>query len=329
MEKTEEIVCKEVMDYINAPKHNKPCMLQSIKKDLRTPAVIELIFSRPDIFKLGIEAQYVPKENMNKEIAKRMVFSYPKLLCKKDKKGKFIIPEEFQNYEVFLAFYFSRAIIQQRQRDFSYASCDDIYDNENSIKYRDELLLDLIELITFISNKTQKDYWMVKLKDSYEYLNQYIKNKNANNYVDGNYEKKYDTVTIEHNKPLLIVVEEKFPVFCKHLANLISNSYFEKDYYFLQYIEDSFFEKEKIVITYDSGGLFDSSDYNDDNMFVITIKQFNGNFGKNEIIIPINYENYIDEVSDRVIDEIIRKLSLEPEQGDNSKKFVRKTKKDQ
>lgn len=32
MVKNEEIVYQEVIDYINAIKHNKPCILQNIKK---------------------------------------------------------------------------------------------------------------------------------------------------------------------------------------------------------------------------------------------------------------------------------------------------------
>ena len=332
MKKNEEMVYQEVTDYINAPKHNKPCMLQSIKKDLRTPKIIELIFSRPDIFNLEIEVQHIPKEYMNKEITKHIVFSAPKLLAKKNSKDEFIIPEECQTYEVFLAFYFSRAMIQQKQRNFWYGSCDDIYDNENSIKYKDELLYDLGCLFSFIIEKTGKDPIKLKTDTCYEYLNEYIKQKDICNYVDANYEKKYDTITIGYNKPLLIAVEEKSPVFSKHLANSINNSFFAGNINFnLKLIE--ILEEHEIVIAHDPESFFDFFGSKDGDSSTVTIKNYKYNsdhdFYKVSIKMPKNYENNIDRVTDDVIDEIISKLSLEPEQGASSKKFVRKTKKDQ
>ena len=44
MQKTEEQVYNEIVAYINAKKHNRPCTLATIKKNLRTPKIINLIF---------------------------------------------------------------------------------------------------------------------------------------------------------------------------------------------------------------------------------------------------------------------------------------------
>ena len=66
--KTEEDVYKEIEDYINGYKHNRPCTLASIKKVFRTPRIIDLVFSHPDIFNLEMELIHVPPEYRSEKV---------------------------------------------------------------------------------------------------------------------------------------------------------------------------------------------------------------------------------------------------------------------
>lgn len=76
--KTVEEVYNEIIAYINGEKHNRPCTLASIKKALRTPEIINLIFSRPDIFHLNTEIKHVPDEYLTDELLVKYILKYPK-----------------------------------------------------------------------------------------------------------------------------------------------------------------------------------------------------------------------------------------------------------
>lgn len=98
--KTEEQVYNDVLNYINSNKHNRPCTLASIKKQLRSQRVVDLIFSRPDIFKLALEFSHVPTECITESIIVKYILSDPYNLNS--------IDESLQTLPVIVAFEFSK-----------------------------------------------------------------------------------------------------------------------------------------------------------------------------------------------------------------------------
>lgn len=96
--KSEEEIYNEILEYINKPAHmhKRPCTLASIKKIYRTNKIIDLIFSRPDVFVLSSEIKHVPIENMTEELAVKFVLSNPKRFVELD--------ESFQTIPVMVAF---------------------------------------------------------------------------------------------------------------------------------------------------------------------------------------------------------------------------------
>ncbi len=101
MAKTEEEIYNEVVAYINTSKrHNRPCTLQSIKKELRSPRIVELVFSNPMIFNLDVEILHVPKELRTKELLMHFVLENPKRLE--------TLPESEQSLPLLIAYEFSK-----------------------------------------------------------------------------------------------------------------------------------------------------------------------------------------------------------------------------
>lgn len=75
--KSEEEIYNEIISYINGVNHRRSCTLATIKKVLRTQKIVDLIFSRPDIFKLDSEIKHVPIENLTDEVLVRYVLAIP------------------------------------------------------------------------------------------------------------------------------------------------------------------------------------------------------------------------------------------------------------
>ena len=75
--KTEEQVYGEILAYINSNKHNKPCTLQSIKKEQRTKRIVDLVFSHPSVFNFEVEFNHVPEELKTEELLMKYVLGHP------------------------------------------------------------------------------------------------------------------------------------------------------------------------------------------------------------------------------------------------------------
>jgi len=114
--KTEDDIYREIEDYINSGKHNRPCTLQSIKKEFRTPRIIELVLSRPDIFKIAAEFPHVPKEYRSEKFLTQFVLGNPKRLALHDENGDLprFITEEEQTIPVLIAFEFAKRGYERR-----------------------------------------------------------------------------------------------------------------------------------------------------------------------------------------------------------------------
>lgn len=98
--KTEEEVYNEVIAYINSGKYKRPCTLQTIKRELRSSRIVELIFSHPRVFIWDNEIMHVPQELRTEELLMTYVLEDPKRLEK--------IPEEEQTLPLLIAFEFSK-----------------------------------------------------------------------------------------------------------------------------------------------------------------------------------------------------------------------------
>ena len=75
--KSEEQVYNEIVAYINSDRHNRPCTLQTIKKELRTGRIVDLVFSHPSVFILDNEIQHVPANLKTDKILMKYVLSHP------------------------------------------------------------------------------------------------------------------------------------------------------------------------------------------------------------------------------------------------------------
>lgn len=98
--KTEEQVYNEVLNYIKSSKHNRPCTLASIKKVLRSQRIVDLIFSRPDIFKLASEFKHVPEECLTESVLVKYILS--------DYENFYSLDESLQTLPLMIAFEFSK-----------------------------------------------------------------------------------------------------------------------------------------------------------------------------------------------------------------------------
>ena len=76
--KTEEQVYEEILTYINGKNHKRPITLSTIKKDLRTEKIVDLVFSRPDIFNLEKELLHVPEGNLKEKSLLTYILWNPK-----------------------------------------------------------------------------------------------------------------------------------------------------------------------------------------------------------------------------------------------------------
>lgn len=149
-------------------------------------------------------------------------------------------------------------------------------------------------------------------------------------YVDDNYERKYDVVAIEHEMPILIIVNEEAPVFSELLAKTINNSFLLRNIPCFNFKFDDILAEHKIVIVHEQNSWLNEYFCNSVNVPTITIKHcisdFDYIFYKNSIKIPKKYN--IPKLLDMIIDEIVERLSLVPDENGSAKKFVR-NKKDQ
>lgn len=96
IQKTNEEIYQEILDYINQSEHKKPCTLASIKKDQRTKEIVDLIFSNPNVFRLDRELEHVPAEYFTDDLLVKYILSNPRAF--------YTIPVEDQTTPVMLAF---------------------------------------------------------------------------------------------------------------------------------------------------------------------------------------------------------------------------------
>jgi len=365
MKKTEEMIYQEVVDYINATKHNKPCMLQSIKKDLRTKKVIGLIFSRPDIFKLDIEFPFIPEDYMNEEFIKKLLLHNPTRINFMNDKKQYLIKDEYLTYPVLLAFYISKYIYEYKDRIRWGIYSEKINYNRKILGFEKQLISDADKLINKILFENNEDIFRLDEDKILYYLDEYLSTIEIPKYKDDEYIKKYSYVKFELEKPLLILIngmpDSGKSKIANELSYVIGGFHIDTDRIVERpNLNDIVDKYHNVIILSDTYAFHFFSEKEMENFEVIniivkpiSIEKLHRNskylscleldiHKKNEldkfihrydhlenpIIIINDYEN-IGEKIDIIVDEMKDRLLLEFVDNGSSKKFVRKTKKDQ
>ncbi len=368
MAKTEKEVYQEVLDYINAKKHNRVSTLAMIKKDLRTPKIINLIFSRPDIFKLDLEFPFIPENCMDEEFAKRLLLGNPKRINFINEKKEYLIKDEYLTYPVLLAFYLSKYIYEYKSRIEWGRYSEKIYCKRDIWMFEKKLTSDANKLVNEIVYKNNEDIYSLDVNKTLCYLNKYLSTIEIPKFKDDEYERykrKYSYAKFELEKPLLILVngmpdsgkskiaeELSYVIGGFHIdtdtiikrpnLNNIVNEYCNviilSDPYAFQFFSEREMEDFQVIniivkpisieklhrnSKYLTGLDLDIHKKNELDKFMNTYDHL-----ENPIIVINDYES-IDEKIDIIVDKLKDRLLLELVDNGSSKKFVRKSKKDQ
>ncbi len=368
MKKTKEMVYNEVVDYINASKHNRPCTLSTIKKDLRTKDVVELIFSRPDIFKLDVEFPFIPENCMDEEFTKFLLLDNPKRINFINEKKEYLIKDEYLTYPVLLAFYLSKYIYEYKSRKVFGSYSEKIYCKRDILMFEKKLASDADKLVNEIVYKNNEDIFRLDVNKTLCYLNEYLSTIEIPKFKDDEYERykrKYTYAKFDLEKPLLILVngmpdsgkskiaeELSYVIGGFHIdtdkimerpnLNNIINEYCNviilSDTYAFQFFSEREIEDFQVIniivkpisieklhrnSKYLTGLDLDIHKKNELDKFIHRYDHL-----ENPIIVINDYES-IDENIDIIVDEIKDRLLLEFVDNGSSKKFVRKSKKDQ
>lgn len=196
--KTESDIYNEVQNYIEGSKHNRPCTLASIKKVFRTPKVIDLIFSRPDIFNLNSEIKHVPSEYLTEKVLVKYVLSNPRAF--------YLLAEDQQTLPVMIAFEISK----RRSEDISHRMWGS---SGVRFHYQGKIIeyLDCISNIANFMNNTL-DY-NKHLSDYISYIEQtsteilkYVKNNDVKLIKEKPYVPKYSNIDFNLNERLFILI---------------------------------------------------------------------------------------------------------------------------
>lgn len=196
--RTEEEIIKDLENYIKGWKRNRPNVLASIKKSSRTKRIVDLIFSRPDVFKLENEIKHVPEELLTEELLIKFVLSNPKHIG--------VLDEKVIKTSTLVAFEFAK----RRYERFSSLAWG-VYGEKLKVpeiykKFRDDIwkLCDLLSS-KFDDSVSEKDELMYLEKVTKEIID--ICNPNHTfTPTDNNYTIKYRNIDFGLEKKLYIFI---------------------------------------------------------------------------------------------------------------------------
>lgn len=109
----EQEIYSDLVNYINGRIYNRGCVLQSIKKELRTPRIIDLVFSNPQAFHLINEIEHVPEALLTPQVLIKFILSNPRYIAK--------LSDDELSFPVLMAYEFSK---RYAERWTSYNSLD-------------------------------------------------------------------------------------------------------------------------------------------------------------------------------------------------------------
>ena len=222
MSKTEQEIYQEVVNYIKGRNHKRPCTLQTIKKELRSPRIVELIFLNPRVFNLDAEILHVPKELRTEELLMSFILEDPKRLES--------LPEDEQSLPILIAYEFSK-----RRYEFASARMWGVWREKlgylgKAKDYRESIvqIADQIERTCKWAYKETNDFELIEMIKSYCAVNE-ISLEKPEVYIP-----KYRNVNFDLDKRLVILVsghpDSGKTYFSNLLANTISGAFcFDSD----------------------------------------------------------------------------------------------------
>ena len=197
MKNVEEIY-EDILKYINQEKHNRPSTLASIKKGLRTPKIIDLIFSRPDVFNLEAEIKHVPEENLTEDVVVKYVLSNPKNFIELD--------EKLQTLPVMIAFEYSKRRYEHIS-SMMWGGCGERIPYTDNIKKYKNQISDMCDNLNEKYNDIELMKNLVKTVDVVsKSIMRYCKSVCKDLEEEKKYIKKYGRLQLEEDKKLMILV---------------------------------------------------------------------------------------------------------------------------
>ena len=273
MEKTTNEVLNEIQGYIKGSNHRRPCTLSTIKRSLRTKEVVDLIFSRPDVFNLSAEIKHVPEELLTDELLMRFVLN--------NAKNFYELDEQHQTLPVMLAFEMSKRLYER-------GSCVVWGRWGERLPYPQNLIeckKFLVETCNEIESAVEKRYDIEEIiKEINNVANQEIKTEENQFASEGVREK----ITIPNGKKLIILIsgmpDSGKTTFSSMLADRFNNSvWFDSD----MLVSNNLLEQKLDVLVGKDADVVVFSDVDADKFF--SEKELAGYQTLNVVIEPESY----------------------------------------
>ena len=234
MKKSYEDVYAEVVKYIGGKNHNKPCMLQSIKKEFRTSEIIRLIFNNPQIFDLDAEFLHIPKECLTEELVMEFVLRNPKRLSLIDDghKREIIIPDDMQTFPVLVAFECSKRRYEYQSRK-SWGSCYEVVRySAKTEKYKYAITNCCLNINQELLKKYSNGILDASIYELIEIIKKHCNDKEFS--LEDEYVQKYKHVNLKCDKKIMILVsgapDSGKSTFSRILSGVIGAIKFSSDF---------------------------------------------------------------------------------------------------
>ena len=234
MKKTYEEIYNEVINYINGDKHNKPCMLQSIKKEFRTPEIIRLIFDNPKIFNLDAEFLHIPEECLTERLVMEFVLRNPKRLSLYDdgQRRDIIISKEKQTLPVLVAFECSKRLYENLSRKAWGIYYEKVRYSAKTEEYKSVIIKYCNEVEKQLSKKHLNGIYDASIEELIDAIGLCCEGKNLES--EEVYVQKYKRVNLGNDKKIIILVsgapDSGKSTFSRELAYVIRATHFSSDY---------------------------------------------------------------------------------------------------
>lgn len=267
--KSEEDVYKEVQDYINSENHKRPCTLSTIKKNLRTQKIVDLIFSNPNIFKLEKEMEFVPPECRTEDVLLRYVMSDPERIN--------YLTEEEKTIPILIGFEISKRIYEEMSARWFGQWRETFEYKGKSAEYRNDITAICDELSPKFKDKKS-------IEEMIDVIKEYCNSRQIELKAQEKYTCKYGNVNFDTGKRLFILVsgmpDSGKTYFSNYLVNDVDNSIcFDSDMLLERNLLDARLtdlieDKYSVVIFSDlyADSFFSKKDIGDSNVVNILMK---------------------------------------------------------
>ncbi len=197
--KSEDDIIKDLKDYIESRKRNRPSVLASLKREARTKNICDLVFSNPETFKFSSEIKHVPMNNLTEEILIKFVLADPENIK--------LLSDDMISIPVMVAFEFARrrfehlSSLEWGEYAVRFKIPPKIYDVRDSIvNLCDELVL------KYNDNDTLRDYELYVNKVG-KHILEFFKMKEIGELPKIERVKvKYGSVDVNTDKRVLVLI---------------------------------------------------------------------------------------------------------------------------